>query len=104
VRLSEAPAGLVRPGRRLDVLAGVPDDGFAADNAATTARGATGSLVVDDALVLAAPTTAVADTDPVTGAAPDAVDGALVVLAVDGEGARRLAAVAGRALTVALRP
>ncbi len=104
VRLSEAPAGLVRPGRRLDVLAGVPDDGFTSDNAATTARGATGSLVVEDALVLATPSVGVAESDPVTGAAPAAVDGALVVLAVDGEGARRLAAVAGRALTVALRP
>jgi len=103
VRLSEAPAGLVRPGRRLDVLAGVPDDGFASDNAATTARGATGSLVVEDALVLATPTVGVVEPDPVN-AAPAPADGALVVLAVDGEGARRLAAVAGRALTVALRP
>jgi Flp pilus assembly protein CpaB len=98
VRLSEAPAGLVRPGRRLDVLAGAPEGALGPDDSAPA------GLVVEDALVLAIPAQATADPDPLTGAAPNGEAAAVAVLAVDGAGARRLAAVAGRVLTVALRP
>ena len=87
VRLADlAVTGLVRTGDRVDVLATLPD----AERA---------ELVAADVQVLAAP-----GASPEPGRAPDEAAG-LLLLAVDGETAARLAAAAGSAtLTVSLPP
>jgi pilus assembly protein CpaB len=112
VRLADAPATLLRPGRHLDVLAGSTDAGVSlgavsdsSDNDAVAAAGHLfGTVVVADALLLTVPATAGAEQDLMVGSAvSDGSAGTLVVLAVDGDAATRLAAVAGRRLTVALR-
>jgi Flp pilus assembly protein CpaB len=84
VRLADlAVAGLVRPGDRVDVLAALPDTDWA-------------EVVAAGALVLAAPPSAPEDGDPAAG---------LLLLAVDGPTAARLAAVATTStLTVSLPP
>jgi len=99
VRIADAAAaGLVRPGERIDLLAG---PGGVADLAAAADSG---SLVAEAALVLAGRQDA---SGPGPGSVLDAAaatptDGALLVVAVDAGTAARLAAVAGRPLTIAL--
>lgn len=112
VRLADAPATLLRPGRRLDVLVGRADaDGTldevrdSSDNGAMSpAERRSGTVVVADALLLAVPAMLGTEQDLMVGSAmADGSADTLVVLAVDGDAAARLAAVAGRRLTVALR-